>query len=62
MAGQREKQAALAQSFGPLFLHLCVVSPPVLHRWGPAFALPALLITKVVKDLELCLSHPRNLF
>ena len=34
-----------AQSTEPfLFLHFCIISPPVLHRHGSAFGLPSLLI------------------
>lgn len=38
-----------AQSTDPfIFLHFCIISPPVLHRHGSAFGLTALLILSFI--------------
>ena len=44
-----------AQSTDPfLFLHFCIISPPVLHRHGSAFGLPALLILSFIIRITRC--------
>lgn len=44
-----------AQSTDPfLFLHFCIISPPVLHRQGLAFGLPALLILSFAIRVTCC--------